>query len=95
MFTVTGQVMKTYVQPGRTDNKTGEITEPSVKVQLLGMIPLLGGESKLEMVSLTIENRKIYDELQGKHIRVTIGMFSPAKGNIVLFIPKSSKPEQI
>jgi len=93
MFTVTGQVLKTFVQPGQVDKATGEVGKSSTKVQIMGEMPVQGGDSRLDLITLTVENQKTYTELQGKRIRVSLGFFSPQKGNIVYFIPKGSQPE--
>ncbi len=95
MFTVTGEVLKTFIQVGQADKETGVIGKSSIKVQIMGEMPVQGGDSKLEMINLTIEDQKIYDDLKRKRIRVPLGFFSPQKGNIVYFIPKGSKPELI
>ncbi len=96
MFTVTGKVLKTFVQPGVTDKETGEVSKPSPKVQIMGEMPVQGGEdSRLEMITLTVENQKTYDSLVGKDVRVPLGFFSPQKGSIIYFIPKGSVPEVI
>src|SRR5664280_410215 len=95
MFTVTGQVLKTFIQPGRVDKETSVVGESSVKVQIMGEMPVQGGESRLDLITLTVENQKTYDELKGKHIRVALGFFAPQKGNIVYFIPKGATPELV
>lgn len=93
MFTVTGQVIKTYVQQGNLDKETGEIGESSVKVQILGEMPVKGGDSKVDLVTMTIEDQKTYATLVGKKIRVPLGFFAPSKGQIIYYIPKGSLPE--
>lgn len=93
MFTITGQVLNTFIQPGIVNKETGEQGKSSVKVQLMGEMPVQGGETRLDMVTLTVENQKIYDDLRTKRIRVPMGFFAPQKGNIVFFIPKGSIPE--
>lgn len=95
MFTVTGQVLKTFVQAGQVNKETGEAGKPSIKAQIMGEMPVQGGDSRLEMINLTIEDQKTYDDLKGKRVRVPLGFFAPQKGNIVYFIPKGSKPELI
>lgn len=95
MFTVTGQVLKTYVQEGTIDKETGKKFDDSFKVQIMGEIPLSGGQSRFDVITMTVEDRKQYDELEGKKIRVSLGFFSPAKGQIVYFIPKGSVPEVV
>lgn len=93
MFTVTGQVLKTFVQEGRTDKETGEVGKDAVKVQIMGEMPVQGGDSRLDLITLTVEDQKSYEALKGKRVRVPLGFFSPAKGNIVYYIPKGSQPE--
>jgi len=95
MFTVTGQVLKTYIQPGRLDKETGEIGESSIKVQIMGEMPVQGGESRLDLITLTVESQKTYDEIKGKRVRIALGFFAPQKGNIVYFIPKGAAPEVV
>ncbi len=93
MFTVTGKVLKTFIQPGQTDKETGEIGKSSVKVQLMGEMPVQGGDSRLDLITLTVENQKTYEDLRNKLIRVPLGFFAPQRGNIVYFIPKGATPE--
>lgn len=95
MFTVTGQVLKTFIQPAVVNNETGVLGEPSTKVQLMGEMPVQGGESRLDLITLTIQDRKTYDSLTGKTVRIPLGFFAPQKGNIVYFVPKGSIPEVV
>lgn len=93
MFTVSGQVMKTFVQQGRVDKETGEVQESTIKVQVMGEMPVLGGDSRLDLITLSVENEKTYIPLVGKRIRIPLGFFSPSKGQIVYYIPKGATPE--
>jgi hypothetical protein len=95
MFTVTGKVLKTFIQPGQVDKETGEMGKSSIKVQLMGEMPVQGGDSRLDLINLTIEDQKTYNELSGKMIRLPLGFFAPQKGNIVYFVPKGSVPELV
>ena len=93
MFTVTGQVLKTFIQPGGVDKETGEVGPASAKVQIMGEMPVPGGDSRLDLITLTVEHKKTYEDLKGKRIRVPLGFFAPAKGNIVYYIAKGGQPE--
>lgn len=95
MFTVTGQVMKTFVQPGGLDKETGEVGPETAKVQIMGEMPVRGGDSRLDLVTLTVENVQEYEALKGKRIRVPLGFFAPSKGTIVYYIAKGGKPELV
>lgn len=95
MFTVTGQVMKTFIQPGGVDKDTGEVAPATAKVQIMGEMPVRGGDSRLDLITLTVEDKKEYDGLKGKRIRVPLGFFAPSKGSIVYYIAKGGKPELV
>ena len=91
MFYVTGQVLNTYFQPGATDPETGEKTPGKNKVQILGQIPVSNGESKMDILTLSIPDGIDFKQHMQKHVNVSLGMFAPSKGNIIYFIPKGSK----
>lgn len=95
MFTVTGQLMKVYKQEAAPNKETGEIEPPTWKAQILGDMPVRGGDTRLEISTLTVEDEKAYLALSGKKIRVALGFFAAAKGSVVMYIPKGSKPEVI
>lgn len=95
MFTVTGQVLKTFVQPGGVDKETGEVGPSSIKVQIMGEMPVKGGDSRFDMITLTVEDKAKYEGLKGKRVRIPLGFFAPAKNSIVYFIPKGAEPELV
>lgn len=91
MFTLCGQVANVYVQPGGTSKKTGEAFDPRDKVQILGHVPLQGGGSKLDLVTLNVEDANAFKQYQGKAIRVPVGVYAVGK-TVGYFIPQGSKP---
>lgn len=91
LFTLCGQVAKVYVQPGGTSKKTGEIFDPRDKVQILGEIPLQGGGSKLDLITLNVEDARLYQQAIGKTIRVPVGAYAVGK-SVGYFIPQGAKP---
>ena len=54
MFTVTGKVLNLFEQQGAKDKETGKIGESSVKVQLLGDMPLPAASKIIGADSLII-----------------------------------------
>jgi len=92
MFTVSGKVINVFDQQGKLDKETGEVGETTPRLQLLGNMPMPNGEMRMDMVTVKVENKKIYEELQGKDIRLPIGVFAPSKGQIVYYVPKGAKP---
>jgi len=92
MFTVSGTVINVFDQQGKVDKETGEITPTTPRLQLLGNMPMPNGESRMDMVTVKVENKEAYEALKGKEIRLPIGVFAPSKGQIVYYVPKGSKP---
>lgn len=95
MFQVTGQVLHVFDAPPQVDKDSGQLTPGKHKVQILGQVPLLNGESRHDMITLSCESRAEFESLKGKQVSVPIGMFSPAKGSVVYFIPKGGRPSLV
>jgi hypothetical protein len=91
MFTLCGQVVNVFVQPGGVSKKNGEVFDPRDKVQILGHIPLQDGTSKLDLVTLNVEDARLYQQAIGKTIRVPVGVYALAK-SVGYFIPQGCKP---
>lgn len=92
MFTLAGQVMNVFVQPGGVSKKTGEEYEARDKVQLLGELPQPDGQKRLELVTLTVDDARPYQAVNGKRIRVPVGFFANGK-SVQFYIPKGSRLE--
>ena len=91
MFTLCGQVANVYVQPGGTSKKTGEAFDPRDKVQILGHVPLQGGGTKLDLVTLNVEDARLFQAALNKTIRVPVGVYAIGK-TVGYFIPQGAKP---
>lgn len=92
MFLVSGEVLHLYAAPGYRDRETGKYSEDKPKVQLLGDLPLRNGEVEKKVLTVTCDHPEDFQPLKGKQVLVPLGMFSPAKDNIIYFIPKGCKP---
>ena len=95
MFTVTGKVVHVYDQEGAIDRDTGEKSDDTVRLQMMGEMPVQGGASRFEMITVKVDNKKTFEDLKGKEIRLAVGAFSPQKGQIIYFIPKGAKPKLV
>ena len=94
MFSITGQLLKCFSEP-HTNRETGEQTTKH-RIQMLGAIPLRDGtDTRHDLVTLNVDNPAPYRDLQGKVVQVPFGFFSPAKGQVITFVPKGSKPQVI
>lgn len=91
MFTLCGQVANVFVQPGGVSKKTGEAFDPRDKVQILGHVPLQDGTTKLDLVTLNVEDARVYQQAIGKTIRVPVGVYALNR-SVGYFIPQGCKP---
>ncbi len=92
MLTITGKVLHIFEKP---PVKKGEETlEAKPQIQLLGQIPLPNGETRYDLVTLSTDNPEAFHQFKNSDVRVPVGVFSPAKGQTVFFIPKGSLPVQ-
>jgi len=95
MFTVMGKVVHVFDQPGRVDKETGEKSPDSVRLQMMGQMPVPNGETRLDLITVKVEEKETYEKLKGKDIRLPVGAFAPSKGQIIYFVPKGSAPELV
>lgn len=91
MFTLRGKVVNTFHQQGKLDKETGELREGTDRVQIMGEMPVAGGGSKVDLITLTIPEGLDFSEHLQKAVEVPLGFFSPQKGQIIYFIPKGSQ----
>lgn len=91
MLQITGKVVNVFTKEGGT-NKDGEVYEATHKVQLLGQVDLPNGDVQNDLIDLTVEDLEEWKKLTNQKITVDIGAFAPAKGRIIYFIKKGSKP---
>jgi Tol biopolymer transport system component len=59
----------------------------------MGERALPNGDIQMDLMDLTIQNLSDWNDLQGKDVSIDIGAFAPAKGNIIYFVSKGSKPQ--
>jgi len=92
MFKVSGRLAKVYRQK-RVDRETGEQTTET-RCNILGEIPTRdGGDTRLDLQDIRVPDdlASTLTKLEGQDVNLPVGLFAPAKGQIVVFIPKGSK----
>lgn len=95
MFSVTGEVRNVFFQPGPVDPETRQNKPGSWKVQLLGEMPVTGGGSREDLITLTVPVGMDFEPYRKRTIRLPLGFFAPSKGSIIYFIPKGSEIESV
>lgn len=90
MLNLTGQVINVFHMDAGI-NKKGEGYDARDKIQLLGELELPNGETKKELIDLTVENVHQYDGLIGKTISLPVGAISSGR-SVTFYVRKGSKP---
>lgn len=87
MFSVTGRLEKIFETPAGK-GKDGQAYEATVKAQIMGEIVLKNGETKLELLTLTIPPRMVAEAKSCLKTDVTwpCGLFVSG-GKITAFLP--------
>ena len=92
MLQITGKVVNVFTKEGGT-NKDGSAYDEKHKVQLMGERSLPNGDVQMDLMDLTIDDLTDWNEMQGKEVSIDVGAFAPAKGNIIYFVSKGSRPQ--
>ena len=92
MLQISGKVINDFTKEGGAD-KDGKAFEERHKVQLMGERALPNGDTQMDLMDLTISDLSDWNDLQGQDVSIDIGAFAPAKGNIIYFVSKGSKPQ--
>lgn len=94
MLQISGKVVNFFtVESGK--DRDGKEYDAKHKVQLLGNIALPNGDTKYDLMDLTVDDLFEWQSLKGQDIAIDVGAFSPAKGNIVYFVSKGAKPKLV
>lgn len=91
MLQIAGKVINIFTVEGGTDKEGKEFAERH-KVQLMGNVALPNGESKYDLMDLSVSDLADWKGLQGQDIAINIGAFAPSKGTIIYFVSKGAKP---
>jgi hypothetical protein len=92
MLQISGKVINVFTKEAGK-NKDGSDYDERHKVQLMGERALPNGDIQMDLMDLTIQDLSDWNDMQGKDISIDIGAFAPAKGNIIYFVSKGSKPQ--
>lgn len=95
MYSIIGRLEHVFDQK-QVNRETGEESQRH-KIQLVGRVPLPDGsnETRLELVTLNVDDPAIYKPLVGSDIRVPFGFFAPSKGTVVQFVPRGARPQKV
>ena len=90
MIKLEGQVINVFhMDAGK--NKKGEEYDARDKIQLLGELELPNGETKKELIDLTVSDIDQYVGLVGKTISIAAGAMSAGR-SVIFYVRKGAKP---
>lgn len=88
MLTLTGVLVNTYTNPARK-MRDGSLSDEKDKIQLLADIQLQNGQTRKELVSLTVPDATKYEGQEGVELRLPVGVMAPQKDKIIYYVPKA------
>lgn len=83
MLKLTGLLVNTFRAPVRKGADSSE--QEKDKLQLLGDVLLKNGETRKELVTITVPDARKYADAEGTEISLPVAAFSPAKGQVIYF----------
>lgn len=89
MLSLTGQLFNVFRTDPSTDKKTGEVRPAQDRVQLMCETILPNGESRMELVTLKVDDGELYRAFKGQPVVVPVGAFVSGR-DIIFYVPKGS-----
>lgn len=90
MLLLSGTLVNVFTTD-RRKTKTGDEFGGDDKVQIMSKVALENGTEKMELVDLKVSNAQLFDGRLNSVVRIPVGVFAPAKGNVIFFM--TGKPE--
>lgn len=86
MFCIIGEVENVFTQPG-WKGKEGKETPDQIKVQIKGEMKLKNGETRIELITLSIPSSRVQElkDCKGTTVTLPCGIFA-SNGKIVPFL---------
>lgn len=84
MLTLTGTLVNTFRAPLRRGAESGE--QEKDKLQLLADVKLSNGETRKDLVTITVPDARKFEGTEGTEISLPVGVFAPAKGQVIFFV---------
>lgn len=93
MLLLVGQVMNTFEAPKGTNKETGEQFGGTPRVQIMAENELPNGDTRLDLVNLSVQDQTLYDNLKGQLIAIPVGAYVN-KGAVGFYALKNAKPQK-
>lgn len=93
MLTLNGRIENVFKAPTGI-NKEGKEYGGQDRVQIMAQTELQNGETRLELVNLTVTNSRSYEALKGQQVRIPVGVFASGR-SVAFYALKGAEPEPI
>jgi hypothetical protein len=92
MLTLNGQVVNVFQNPSGKNKATGMEYGGQDRVQIMAQNTLKNGDTRVDLINLTVTNAEDYKTLQGRNVRVPVGVFAK-DGTINFYVAPGTLPE--
>jgi hypothetical protein len=89
MFTLRGQVVHVFTAP-KGISKSGDEYGGQDKVQIIGDVPLKGGDHRKDLITLTTDQGTQLEKLVGQEVVCPVAFFTSGK-TVSFYIPEGHK----
>lgn len=87
MLTLRGTLVHVYTKPAK--NGANYSTEEKDKIQLLADVPLENGETRKELVTLTVANAQEYRGREMEELSLPVGVMAMGKNSLIFYVAKA------
>ena len=92
MIELVGTLVNTFATPAGK-NKKGEDYDSKDKIQLMGEFPMPNGETRMELVTLTVDDLSEYVQHINKKVRLSVGVMATGARSVLFFVRRGSVPK--
>ena len=88
MLNLTGVLVNVYKAPAFVEKNAqegSEKPEEKNKLQILGDVGLKNGETRKDLLTVSVKNVQDFEGKEGSEVSVPVGAFAPSKGSIIFF----------
>lgn len=93
MLTLEGQILNVFQAP-KGINKEGQEYGGQDRVQIMAENHLQNGETRLDLVNLTVTNPRSYEAIRGHRARIPVGCFVSGR-SVTFYAVKGAEPEPL
>jgi hypothetical protein len=87
MLTLTGVLVHIYTKPAKSNASYS--SDEKDKLQVLADVPLENGQTRKELVTLTVPDSSKYAGQEGTELHLPVGVMAMAKNQLIFYVAKA------